>query len=47
LPLADRYDMALDYGKVMMDTNRARRGCAITAEASYREAVSLIDRWHG
>lgn len=43
---ADRYDMALTTGKVMMDTN-APDGLRDTAEASYRDSRELIDRWHG
>ena len=43
---AERYDMALTTGKVMMDSH-APDGLRDTAEASYRESRELIERWHG
>ncbi len=42
---AEKYDLCLIAGKVMMDRNAPASLCD-TAESSYLQSVELIERWH-
>lgn len=43
---AERYEMRLIAGKVMMDRN-APEGLCDTAEMAYTDSKALIEKWHG